>query len=104
MVESAVEKELNNNGQVAYTQAPNQNQLPLQNQPAQPTRQGNKSQGTFKIASAKQAKYLTDMARNKNVNLNELLQQRFGISDISQLGSKQCSSLIDEVSGYQKVA
>jgi len=49
-------------------------------------------------ASPKQIKYLLDLARQGNIQLADYFQQ-LGISDPSQLSRKNCSNLIDQLSG-----
>jgi hypothetical protein len=49
-------------------------------------------------ASPKQIKYLLDLARQGNIQLADYFQQ-LGINDPSQLSRKNCSNLIDQLSG-----
>ena len=50
------------------------------------------------VASPKQIKYLLDLARQGNIQLAGYFQP-LGISDPSQLSRKNCSNLIDQLSG-----
>lgn len=53
-------------------------------------------------ASSKQIKYLLDLAKQSGVNISELLRKA-GVKTTAGLNRKQCSALIDEISG-RKVA
>lgn len=66
------------------------------------TQQPANSKEVLEFASPKQIKYLTDIARAANVDLNAYFPQ-FGITQVAQLRRIQCSQLIDLIKG-QKAA
>jgi hypothetical protein len=93
MVESSVEAEINGGmtGLQQYPSQPVTQAPPLQHHQAQSTAP-NRSRG----ASPKQIKYLTDIARDKNIQLVGYLQG-YGLTQIEDLNGKQCSALIDTI-------
>jgi hypothetical protein len=87
LVESSVETEINGN-MTGLKKYPSQ---PLTHHQAQSTAP-NSSRG----ASPKQIKYLTDIARDRNIQIDGYLQ-RYGITHVEELDGKQCSALIDTI-------
>ncbi len=55
------------------------------------------------LASTKQVKYLSDLAREKGMKAESLAMQRFGVG-VFELSKKECSDLIDELGGKRKAA
>jgi hypothetical protein len=86
LVESSVETEING-GLTGLKRYPSQAPAP-QAQSTAP----NRSRG----ASPKQIKYLTDIARDKNIQLAGYLQG-YGLTNVEDLDGKQCSALIDTI-------
>jgi len=77
---------------------------PVRNNAATPYNKGN-SKGTAQRsstpatpASPRQIKFLTDLARQYDVRLEEYLKQ-LGLRDVSELTFKQCSRMIDMLRG-----
>ena len=94
MVESSVEAEISGNTATGLQQYPSQpapQSAPLQHHQAQSTAP-NRSRG----ASSKQIKYLTDIARDKHIQLGGYLQG-YGLNNVEELDGKQCSALIDTI-------
>ena len=104
LVEASVEAEINGSN----TQVPKQNApiAPVATIPIQRPADGLPSQSSTKApvgASAKQIKFLLDIARKGNVDIQTLLQS-MGVSVPEDLNKKQCSALIDQLNGIRKAA
>lgn len=109
LVEAAVESEINGKG-MAESKQPPQSMPQYQAQPAvqypsQPVTQAPSfqhhppqppTQNRGRSASSKQIKFLTDIARTKNISLGSYLQN-YGLANIEDLNGKQCSELIDMI-------
>jgi hypothetical protein len=94
MVEASVDTEINGGttGLQHYPSQPAAQALPpLQHHPSQ-SAAPNRSRG----ASPKQIKYLTDIARDRHIQLAGYLQD-YGITHVEELDGKQCSALIDTI-------
>ena len=100
LVEASVEIEINGNAMTGLQHYPSQPTVqPVHQQPAPPLQHHrapstapNRSRG----ASPKQIKYLTDIARDKHIQLGGYLQG-YGLSNVEDLNGKQCSALIDTI-------
>ncbi|QEF97871.1 hypothetical protein Mal15_19170 [Stieleria maiorica] len=57
----------------------------------------NSRDGSPRLATAKQVAAIRAIARRKGVDLDHLLQDRFGVADVSALSIRQASSLIGEL-------
>lgn len=55
------------------------------------------------LASPKQVKYLSDLAREKGMKAESLAMQKFGVG-VYDLTKKECSDLIDELGVRRKAA
>ena len=65
---------------------------------------GQQPQGERK-ASNKQVKYLTDLAAERKLTLQDLntdIHRRFGVESVYDLSAKQASALLDEMNGAQR--
>lgn len=65
---------------------------------------GQQPQGERK-ASNKQIKYLTDLAAERKLTLQDLntdIHRRFGVESVYDLSAKQASALLDEMNGAQR--
>ncbi len=65
---------------------------------------GQQPQGERK-ASNKQIKYLTDLAAERKLTLQDLntdIHRRFGVESVYDLNAKQASALLDEMNGGQR--
>lgn len=65
---------------------------------------GQQPQGERK-ASNKQIKYLTDLAAERKLTLQDLntdIHRRFGVESVYDLSAKQASALLDEMNGGQR--
>ena len=62
-------------------------------------------QGSERKASNKQVKYLTDLAAERKLTLQDLnadIRKRFGVENVYDLSAKQASALLDEMNGGQR--
>jgi hypothetical protein len=94
LVRTSVEEEINGQG----SNAQNQNVNPPvdnrnQNRSPRPFRKG----GNGQPASEKQKKLLFDLGNRTGVRINDLVGERFNLSNHSELTKSQCSNLIDEL-------
>lgn len=94
LVRDSVESEIGGTQQEAPAQQPaaGNNGNGNGNGHAQPNGNGRKSEP----ASAKQVKYLIDLAAQKGLNLGEQLR-KYGAATAYDLSREQCSKLIDEI-------
>ena len=63
---------------------------------------GSQPQGGERKASNKQIKYLTDLAAERKLTLQDLnadIHRRFGVENVYDLSAKQASALLDEMNG-----
>ena len=103
LVKSSVESEINGTAEViqASTQAPtpiNNNTRPYQNSNNSSNySKSNKNEG---FASPKQVKYLCDLARKGNIQLNGYLEN-YGHTQPSELTKQECSYLINMIKDPQ---
>ena len=95
LVEESVETEIN--GSANDTQNVNENTEQLNHQRTEEvsTTTGQKNN---KNATAKQLKYLSDLAQKKNVNIYACLRD-FGYRELEQLRFDECSLLINKFKG-----
>ena len=107
MVEASVESEINGAFVAAQGQTP---QLTMrqaanpQTPSSQPsTRRGNGGSGNPSRASAKQIKFLLDIARRTNTDIRPILHG-MGVDAPESLTKQQCSALIDQLNGIGKAA
>ena len=99
LVESSVETEISGNVVPLASDPINHYQAPIT--PARQSAVGsNKSAGR---ASAKQVKFLLDIARRSNIDLASFLQGT-GVDSPENLNRQQCSALIDRLNGIGKAA
>ncbi|OGV48887.1 MAG: hypothetical protein A2017_00375 [Lentisphaerae bacterium GWF2_44_16] len=91
LVKNAVEDEIGSRDQ----------KRPDQNRPGQNKR--SQSQDNAAPASNKQIKYLLDLARQHNFDINAAIR-RLRVENVYELTRLQCSGLIDEILGKQKAA
>ena len=106
LVKSSVENEINGTaGSINTLQAPapvNSNTKPYQNNNSNTNNsnytQNNKRSSVF--ASPKQVKYLCDLARTGNIQLNGYLEN-YGHSQPSELSKQECSYLINMIKDQQ---
>lgn len=73
----------------------------------QPTFGGQRSQpqGVERKASNKQIKFITDLAAERKLTLQDLnadIKRRFGVESVYDLSAKQASALLDEMNGAQR--
>ncbi len=97
LVRTSVENEINGHGSNAQNPnanppAGNQNQ----NRNSRPFKNG-RSGGNGQPASDKQKKLLFDLGNRTGVRINDLVRDRFNLSNHSELTKSQCSNLIDEL-------
>lgn len=62
-------------------------------------------QGGERKASNKQIKYLTDLAAERKLTLQDLntdIHRRFGVESVYDISAKQASALLDEMNGTQQ--
>ncbi len=66
---------------------------------------GQQPQTGERKASNKQIKYLTDLAAERKLTLQDLntdIHRRFGVESVYDLSAKQASALLDEMNGAQR--
>jgi hypothetical protein len=102
LVKSSVENEINGTATVNQVQAPtpvNSNTKPYQNSNSN-NRNYSQNKKTNEFASPKQIKYLCDLARTGNIQLNGYLEN-YGHAQPSELTKQECSYLINMIKDQQ---
>ena len=103
LVESSVETEINGEDVPAASDPVNQYQAPV-TPPLRRTGDARAGGSTaVQRASAKQVKFLLDIARRSNLDIMPHLQG-LGVDSAENLSRRQCSSLIDRFNGIGKAA
>ena len=93
LVKNSVECEINGKSESNHTVS-RQDERAANNTNNSRKRNGNN--GSSSHASPKQIKYLVDLARSANIRLENYLHN-YGVTDVRELGKKECSSLIDMI-------
>ena len=104
LVRSSVENEINGIAETVNTvQTPapvNSNTKPYQNNNSNNSNYTQKNNKSVGLASPKQVKYLSDLARTGNIPLNGYLEN-YGHTKVSELDRQQCSYLINLIKDQQ---
>ena len=103
LVESSVETEINGNDVPLASDPVNHYQAPVRPMRHVPETPAAGSNGNAGGASAKQVKFLLDIARRSNIDLTPYFQE-MGVGSAENLNRKQCSALIDRLNGLGKAA